>query len=142
MWKEVNQETFDKDCKDPNYCTIVDNKYYDKEGKEVDETEYNLQCKPHSCDKVNDNYFDKNGNLVSQEDYNKSCSDHYCTKIGDTYYGKDGQPIDKKQYDVDCAGLVENPKTGVGFISVIGLISLGTIGLSALYFAKKHNRFI
>ena len=60
-------------------CKVINGKYYDKDGKEVNKSDYDKSCtKPepikYSCKVVNGKYYDKNGNQVSQSDYDKSCN--------------------------------------------------------------------
>ena len=67
---------FDIDClpqtvESPK-CRIEDGKYYNKNGEEVSETEYNKACNP-SCKIVDDKYYDNNGKEVTKDEYEKAC---------------------------------------------------------------------
>lgn len=53
-------------------CKIEDGKYYDKNGKEVTETEYNKSCNP-VCKVVDGKYYDNNGKEVTKDAYTKAC---------------------------------------------------------------------
>lgn len=55
-----------------NVCRVVDGKYYDKNGKEVTEAEYNKSCNP-VCKVSNGKYYDNNGKEVSKDAYTKAC---------------------------------------------------------------------
>ena len=56
-------------------CVVKDNKYYDKDGKEVTKAEYEKSCKEAklSCTMKNNKYYDKNGKEVTKAEYEKSC---------------------------------------------------------------------
>ena len=51
----------------------MDNKFFDKDGNEITEDEYNLQCKTHTCEKVGDKYFDEDGNETDANTYKEQC---------------------------------------------------------------------
>jgi hypothetical protein len=53
-------------------CKIENGKYYDKNGKEVTEAEYNKSCNP-VCKVSNGKYYDNNGKEVSKDAYTKAC---------------------------------------------------------------------
>ena len=53
-------------------CKLVDGKYYDKDGKEVTEAEYNKSCNP-ICKVVDGKYYDNNGKEVTKDAYTKAC---------------------------------------------------------------------
>ena len=57
-------------------CTTKDNKYYDKDGKEVTKTEYEKSCKETKvvCTMKDNKYYDKDGKEVTKAEYEKSCN--------------------------------------------------------------------
>lgn len=59
-----------------NSCVMKDNKYYDKNGKEVTKSEYEKSCGNvyKACTSSNGKYYDKNGKEVSKDEYKKSCN--------------------------------------------------------------------
>lgn len=57
----------------PEVCTIVDGKYYGKDGTEVSKEKYADECEKKVCRIVDGKYYDNNGNEVSKDDYYKAC---------------------------------------------------------------------
>lgn len=110
--EEVTKDEFEADCtKEEHICTIVDDKYFDHNGKEISEKEFNILCSPHSCEIIDDTHFDKYGNVV-----------------------------DKKQYELSCGHNEENPKTGV-VVPIVSLVTLSVLGGFFWIKSKKTNLF-
>ena len=86
-----------------NYsCEIVDNNYYDLEGKLTNYTTYDKQCNKHYCEIIDNDYFGIDGSIVDQKTYDKQCNKHYCEIIDNEYFGIDGSIVDQKTYDKQC----------------------------------------
>ena len=83
-------------------CQYYDGKYYGKDGKVVDKTQYSIECEKHSCEKVGDTYFGKNGSIVSYEQFKLECEKHVCEIIDGHYFGKTGSEVSKQQYSIEC----------------------------------------
>ncbi len=66
------------DCEKPKYyCSIVNGKYYDASGNEVNKEAYEKACneeKRYYCSIVNGKYYDDKGQVVSKAEYDKACS--------------------------------------------------------------------
>ena len=85
-------------------CEIVNDKYYDKDGKSVTWKEYELSCHTNTCQKVcdpaNDKdclYYDKLGAVNTELQYSLECLPHVCEKVGDLYYfDKNGDLVDNE----------------------------------------------
>ncbi len=61
------------------YCSVVNGKYYGKNGNEVDEAVYKAECtteQKYYCSIVNGNYYDKAGNKVDKTAYEKDCQNN------------------------------------------------------------------
>lgn len=71
----VDEVTYQKECS-TNTCTVLeDGTHFDKEGNITDLNTYRQQCEKIVCEKVGNKYYDKNGQEVSQSDYNISCEE-------------------------------------------------------------------
>lgn len=85
-------------------CEIIDDKYYDKNGKEVTRAEYNSSCDSdgnRKCVVKNGKYYGQDGNEVTKEEYLAQCP-NYCTVIDGKYYGKSGDLTTKSEYESQC----------------------------------------
>lgn len=113
-------------------CAVEGGKYYDDEGKEVTEEEYNQAC--HTCTVENGKYYDKDGKEVTEAEYNKSCKS--CKIESGKYYNKVGKEVTKKEYEKDCG----NPDTGINnpylFIAII--IAAG----AAIALVSKNKKYV
>ncbi len=49
------------------------NKYYGKDGKEVNEDTYHKECDKYKCEKVDNVYYDDKGNVVTKAQYEDIC---------------------------------------------------------------------
>ena len=67
----------------------INDKFFGKDGNEVTESDYNLQCKTHTCEEIDNKFFDKNGNEVTEDEYNLQCKTHTCEIVGNKYFDKD-----------------------------------------------------
>ena len=95
-----------------HYCEYINDKYYGKNGNEVDKATYEAECKEpepekHYCEYINDKYYGKNGNEVDKATYEAECKEpepekHYCEYINGKYYGKNGNEVDKATYEAEC----------------------------------------
>ena len=69
----ASKEEMDKECEIPK-CKVVDDKYYDKDGKEITEEEYNKQCKCRIEENENGKlYYNDKNELISAEEYANQC---------------------------------------------------------------------
>ena len=121
-------------------CEFTDNKYYGKDGKEVDKKTFNKECN-NSCEYVDGKYYGKDGSVVDKATYDKQCG-HYCEVVGDKYYGKDGKVVDQDTYNKECGQEITVPNTSANIVFwVVGLGVLAiVIGLGLiLYAGNKKN---
>ena len=88
-------------------CRYLNNSYYGKDGKKVDEKTYSIECEKHTCEKVGSKYFNKNGLVVSKIEYQKECEIHICEEFDEDFFGKDGNMVDYYTYKKDCMHICE-----------------------------------
>ena len=109
----------------------MDDKYFGKDGSEVSEKNYNLQCKTHSCEQVDDKFFDKNGNEITESEFNLQCKTHTCEKVDDKYFDKNGNETDEDTYKKQCEMTIDVPDTANSdnlVFTVLGALTLaGTV---------------
>ncbi len=96
------------DCEKPKYyCSIVNGKYYDASGNEVDKEAYEKACttpNKYYCSVVNGKYYDDKGNLTDKAGYEKACSvKYYCKVVDGKYYDDKGNLTDKAGYEKACS---------------------------------------
>ncbi|MCI8394738.1 MAG: hypothetical protein HFH86_04600 [Bacilli bacterium] len=62
---------FEQKCGEGNKrtCEIINGVHYGKDGTEVDETQYLLECTPKYCRYENGNYYDAAGNITTKDNY-------------------------------------------------------------------------
>lgn len=117
----------------PRYCEVYNNKYYNKEGKEVSKEAYYKDCL--TCEKVGDDYINSKGEIVTEAEYKKDCFPNCKVKDG-KYYDNDGNEITKSQYDKLCG----NPKTGNQTFYMYGIATVG-IAFVLYMFTRKIRKF-
>ena len=122
-------------------CVIENDKYYGKEGKEVDKKTYNKECGK-VCTIENDKYYGKDGKEVDKDTYTKECS-KICVVENDKYYGKNGKEVDEKTYNKECSSAVITvPNTSANqsaLMLAIGLLFIVS-GVSLIVYRYKTNK--
>ena len=120
-------------------CEFTDNKYYGKDGKEVDKKTYNKECN-RSCEYENGKYYGKDGSEVDKKTYDKECG-HYCEVVNGKHYGKNGKEVDQNTYNKECGQEVVVPNTSANIIFwIVGLGVLAVIiGTSFLIVASNKK---
>ena len=109
--KKTQEEIYSKASK--YICKVIDGKYYDANGEEVNKTVYDRSCtksepeKKYYCKVVDGKYYDNNGKVVSKADYEKACTTpepqkYYCKVVDGKYYDNNGKEVDKTAYDKAC----------------------------------------
>ena len=90
-----------------------------------------MQCKTHSCEIIDDKFFDKNGNQVTEDEYNLQCKTHTCEIVGNKYFDPNGNETDEATYKSQCETVIEVPNTGssdnlvftvLGIVTVTGVV--------------------
>ena len=116
----VTKYTYEKECVNPSpakktyKCEYHDGKYYDKNGKTVNEVNYIISCKTPKCEKVNGYYFGKYGKVVTEKQFEEECiikpepKTYICEYHDGKYYDRDGNVVSKKVYEDEC---ISKPKT-------------------------------
>ena len=124
---------------DNNVCKKVGDKYFGKDGTEVDSTLYSIQCERHVCEKVGNTYFGLNGTEVSADQYTSECV-HKCEVYNNQYYGENGTVVTEETYRAQCeAVVVPVPDTNTSALQMGLYVFLGTstilggIGLAGHY---------
>ena len=70
----VNDLEYTKSC-EKHYCEILrDDTIYGVDGLITDKKNYNLYCEKHFCEHIDNVYFDKNGKIVDEYVYYDSCN--------------------------------------------------------------------
>lgn len=68
-----NKEDMLKECEVPS-CKVVDDKYYDKDGKEITQEEYNKQCKCRIEETENGKvYYNDKNEVITADEYTNQC---------------------------------------------------------------------
>ena len=103
----TTQQAYENECLEkPKVCTKDGNKYYGKDGKEVNQKQYQIDCETNICKDFGDGiYFGIKGNKVDQETYQKECTTpdkHYCEYTDGSYYDKEGNTTTKDEYEFQC----------------------------------------
>ncbi len=115
-------------------CSTINGKFYDKEGKETTEENYNKICKP-VCEVVDGKYYNDKGIEVDEATYKKACLP-ICTIEGGKYYDNNGNEVSKAQYEKMCS----NPKTGNQMYYAYGITTIG-VAFVLYMFTRKVRKF-
>ncbi len=85
-------------------CSLFQNKYYGKNGEEVNELTYQKECEKHYCEILSDQtHYDSAGKETDELGYQKSCEVNVCKKFPDgTYFGSDGKETSELNYQKEC----------------------------------------
>lgn len=91
------------------------------------------------CAIIDDKYYGKNGTQVNEEAYYEECCNYVCAVVDDKYYfDSKGNSVSYNEFMKDC-GTIEGPQTGInyGFIILpIGILSM----IAIVKFAKKNTK--
>ena len=93
-------------------CSIVDGKYYNDNGVEVSESEYNISCKT-TCGIRDGKYYNDVGDEVDYDEYFSICvkKTPKCAIENGKYYDDEGDEVTKEKYIKACPKCaVENGK--------------------------------
>lgn len=123
-----------------NICKIINNKYYDKFGKETTESIYKEQCL-NICKIVNNKYFDKDGKETTESIYKEQCLPKCEIKDG-KYYDKSGNVVNEAEFNNQCRALVVPvPDTSTSaFVSLILGLLIMSGGFGAVVVNKKLRK--
>ena len=121
-------------------CEVVGDKYYGKNGTEVDKKTYEKECK-NSCEYIDGKYYGKAGNVVDEKTYKEECEPvRSCEFTDDKYYGKDGNEVDKATFDKECGEevIVPNTSSNVSTLGIVGGMMLLASGAGVIAYRRKQ----
>ncbi|MEI3508464.1 MAG: LPXTG cell wall anchor domain-containing protein [Bacilli bacterium] len=121
-------------------CEVVGDKYYGKNGTEVDKKTYEKECK-NSCEYIDGKYYGKAGNVVDEKTYKEECEPvRSCEFTDDKYYGKDGNEVDKATFDKECGEevIVPNTSSNVSTLGIVGGMMLLASGAGIIAYRRKQ----
>ena len=121
-------------------CTVADaegNYYYN--GKKLDAEGFATYCAP-KCKIVDDKYFDKDGKEITKDEYKKQCMCRIEeTKDGKVYYNDKNEEISQAEYENQCATPVPTG-ANVPYILIIGgLLGASAIFFTVKNKSKLRN---
>lgn len=92
------------DC-EPHDCDYIGGIWFDRDGNQVTQAEYESICQRKTCTKSQDgtSWFDLQGNIVTEEVYKEQCLPKpKCEKFDGKWYDNDSKEITEEQYNKIC----------------------------------------
>ena len=114
LGESVTKQQFEDTCGEKPSCGIVSNKYYDADGKEVDEVTYKKQCTDeYRCKFVEseNKYYGTNSSEITKDEYYSICVKHTCDVYTDSqnkkhYYNDLGAEVTEIEQIMSCKPLI------------------------------------
>ena len=124
---------------DASYQRVIG--LYDENVALSDSVSLSAKPKAHVCEVDGDKYYGKDGTEVDESTYKEECEPvRSCEFTDDKYYGKDGNEVDKATFDKECGEevIVPNTSSNVSTLGIVGGMSLLATGAGLIAYRRKQ----
>ena len=105
---ETTEANYNRICLEVGKCSIKNGKYYDNDYKEVTQEEFNRVC---GCRIEDNKYYDDHGSETTVENYNKVCLNIGICSIKDgKYYDNEYRETTQENFERICGCRTDNGK--------------------------------